>query len=231
MASGMEGEVQAYLRRLGGRLRLRPDDSGRRDLIDEARDHILSHAEELVADGVSPRVAVATAVRAFGPEERVAPALRGELVRRHLIRLSTALVILGVALGTGWQWLLAEAPPMPWPEHTRPVVLGLLDTGSDYTAAGAVLLASVGLALLVLPGRVPAMHRWRARCQRWSARASAASAVLGAAACVQLIGYLAVRAALAPASLAWPSVAIAGVLTLTGAAAVIAPLWRIATGR
>ncbi len=63
------------------------------------------------------------------------------------------------------------------------------------------------------------------------ARGIAVSAVLGAAAEAQLLGYLAVRGALAPQSLAWPLVTAAGVLTAICIPVIAVPLRTLVASR
>ena len=220
----VQREIDAYLRRLVGGQPFLSADSGCADLLDEVRDHVLSHAEQLMADGVMPHVAVSAALRDFGQPEKVGPALRADLLRPHLRRLSATLLLIGVALGAGWLYLLQVAPRTPWTHAARPIILGVLDKGADLCAAAAVPLAIASLGLLVLPSRWCTADQWRRRCQHWSFRTCVASVILGLAAACQLLGYLAVRGMLAPASLSWPAVSLAGLLTLSSVPLVARPL-------
>ncbi|GAA5154557.1 hypothetical protein GCM10023321_26600 [Pseudonocardia eucalypti] len=223
-----EAMIDEYLDLLGRRLRIDAGDVAGRDLLDESRDHLCSHREYLVDLGRPEREAAAAALADFGAPEDIVPRLRAELVRPHLRRLSAALLALGLVLGVGWTALFEFAPPVPWTQQSRPALSSLFDHGAERSAAAALLLATVSVALLVLPGHLRTLGRWRAVSQRWSARAAAASLLFGTAAGLQTFGYLIVRALISHQSLAWPAVITATLVTLAGAPIVARPLLAIA---
>ncbi|GAA5167013.1 hypothetical protein GCM10023321_59010 [Pseudonocardia eucalypti] len=220
--------VDSYLRELRAQLCAHASVPAGADLLDEVYDHVLSHAEHLVCTGAPAEHAVATAVREFGLPAAIGPAMRAELLRPYLHQLATVLLLVGAVVGLGWRIVLDHAPPMPWPVNTRPVALLALDSGAEYTAPAALGLAALGLLLLVAPTHLRSCVRWRPQCQRWAIRASIASATLGVITAMQATAYLAIRGALAPASLIWPAVILAGVLTLATTPAVVRPLFATA---
>lgn len=223
-----EAMIDEYLDQLGRRLRIDANDPAGLDLLDEARDHLCSHTEYLLARGRPDRDAAAAALADFGAPNDIVPRLRAELLRPHLRRLSAALLTLGLILGAGWTVLFELAPPVPWTERNRPVLTYVFDVGAERSAVAALLLATVSLALVVLPGHVKTLGPWRAASQRWSARAAAASLVFGTAAGLQTFAYLIVRTLISHQSLAWPAVITATLVTLAGAPIVARPLLAIA---
>jgi hypothetical protein len=219
--------LDAYLNALRDELGPRSSGGPAADLIDECRDHILSHAEYSIAQGVSPRSAIGSALHDFGALETVTMVMRGECRRQYLRRLSTVLLISGGVLGGCWRGVIAFGPVAPWRDGAQPAAIAAFDTIGDATATVAVALAAASLLLLLLPERLGPLRAptlLRPVGQRWAGWCCLVSAVLGATAVLQVAAYLISRGAMSPASVAWPAVSGAGLLTLAGVAAVVRPL-------
>ncbi|HEY0578967.1 MAG TPA: hypothetical protein VGD73_33085 [Pseudonocardia sp.] len=218
------GAIGGYLARLGGLLSPRATDPAAVDLLDELRDHLLCQVEQEVADGAEADAATDRAVAESGPVDGLASALRAELVRPHLRRLSVALLLLGVGAGATWTGVLLAGPAEPWTERTEPGPIVVFDAGGELAGTATLLAAVLGVLLVVGPGRFPALAGLRAGCQRWSLRACWLSLALGLATAAQLGGYLLVRALIAPSSLAWPAVIAIAALTMAAAPVLLPPL-------
>ncbi|WP_028935981.1 hypothetical protein [Pseudonocardia spinosispora] len=216
-------ELDAYLDRL--RTELGPGTGSEvTDLIDECRDHVLSHAEESVAHGGSPRSAMVEALSDFGAASSVGPVMRGELRRRPLRRLSAALLAAGAVLGAGWHCVIAFGPPAPWTDEARPLRIEAIRVVGHVSTLVAVVLALASLALLTVPGRLNAYSTARSLCQGLAMRACVISVVLGVVAATQVAAYLLSRGTVRPESLAWPAVWAAVGLTVAGVPVVLRPL-------
>ncbi|HEY2206568.1 MAG TPA: permease prefix domain 1-containing protein [Pseudonocardia sp.] len=212
--------LDAYLAEVGRRL----SDPDRGEVLDELRDHALSHAESLVAAGVADREAVAVAVRDLGPVDRLAGRLRAELLRPYLRRLSAALLLTGLACAATWTAVLLAGPAEPWDERTEPALVALLDVSGRWSAESALGLAATSVLTLLLTGRMRCSPRNRWTSQVLAITAASASLVLGIATGLQLLVYLAIRAHVSAASLAWPLVITTALLTLGAAPLVLHPL-------
>jgi len=219
-----QGAIDGYLTRLGGLLSRRPADPAAVDLLDELRDHLLCQVEQEVAGGAEADAATERAVAECGPADGLASALRTELARPHLRRLSVALLLLGVTAGATWTGVLLAGPAEPWTERTEPGPIVFFDAGGELAGTATLLAAVLGVLLVVGPGRFPTVAGLRAGCQRWSVRACWLSLALGLATAAQLAGYLLVRALIAPNSLAWPAVIAIAVLTMAAAPVLLGPL-------
>ena len=217
--------IEGYLHRLRARLWPPATDPRVEEVLDELRDHLLSDVEQRVALGADERSATIRALSDLGPLDTLAVALRRELIRPRLRRLSGTLLALLVAAAAGWKAVLLFGPAEPWTERAEPGPLALLDEAGEWAASAALLAALLAVALVARSGpELP--DRMRAAGQRWSLRACWAGIALGACTAAQLTGYLVLRAVLAPESLLWPAVSAAGMLTLAGA-----PLcWSILRG-
>ena len=206
--------LEDYLAALRAQLRARPVDPATSDLLDEMRDHLLCSVEQQVAGGLAARPAALRALAEFGRVDTVAGALRGELVRPHLRRLSTTLLVLGVVGGASWVGVLLAGPAEPWTEHTEPRPIVLFDAVGEFAGTATLLTAVLGALLIGCTGRFWRHPRLRACAQRWSLRACWASLTLGLLTTAQLGGYLLVRALTAPGSLIWPAVITTTAVTL-----------------
>jgi hypothetical protein len=218
------GAIDGYLARLGGLLSPRSTDPAAADLLAELRDHLLCQVEREVADGAEAKAATDRAVAECGPVDGLASALRAELARPHLRRLSVALLLLGVTAGATWTGVLLAGPAEPWTERTEPGPIVFFDAGGELAGTATLLAAVLGVLLVVGPGRFTALAGLRAGCQRWSLRACWLSIGLGLATAAQLGGYLLVRGLVAPSSLAWPVVIAIAVLTMAAAPVLLPPL-------
>jgi hypothetical protein len=207
--AGPQDIIDSYLQNLRSRVWPGPAARDSADTLDELRDHLLCEVEQQVDDGAEPRAAAQQAVLGFGPVDE----LQRELVRPHLRRLGNVLLILGLGAGATWTGVLMAGPPEPWTDRTEPGPIVFFDYGGELAATVTLIAAALAILLVTAPGQFLIRPRLRAYCQRWSERACATSLVLGVATAAQLAGYLAVRAVIAPTSLAWSSIAITGLLT------------------
>jgi hypothetical protein len=229
-----ESTLEDYLSRLQLQTWPRPMEPDATDLLDELRDHLLCDIEQQVTDGAQPRSAEARALAGFGPADRVAGALRVELVRPHLRRLSLALLLLGLAGGATWVGVLLAGPAEPWTDRTEPRTILFFDRVGEFAGTATLLVAALAALLIGCTGRIWRYPRMRAGAQRWSLRACWVSLTLGLLTAAQLGGYLLVRGVIAPTSLAWPAVLTTVALTVAGAPLLFGPLRTVAelqTGR
>jgi hypothetical protein len=217
--------IEGYLHRLRTRLWPPATDPRVEEVLDELRDHLLSDVEQRVALGADEPSAATRALADLGPLDTLATALRRELIRPRLRRLSGMLLALLLSAAAGWKAVLLFGPAEPWTERAEPGPLALLDEAGEWAGAAALLAALLAVAL-VARSRPGLPDRLRVGAQRWSLRACWVGIVLGACTAAQLAGYLVLRAVLAPESLLWPAVSAAGMLTLAAA-----PLcWSILRG-
>jgi hypothetical protein len=156
------------------RLRTRPwppaTDPRVEEVLDELRDHLLSDVEQQVALGADERSATTRALADLGPLDTLATALRRELIRPRLRRLSRTLLALLLAAAAGWKAVLLFGPAEPWTERAEPGPLALLDETGEWAGAAALLAALLAVALVARSGRgLP--DRPRVAGQRWSLRA------------------------------------------------------------
>jgi hypothetical protein len=228
-AAGPQEVIDSYLRQLRSRVWPGAADRDSTDTLDELRDHLLCEVEQQVTNGVDPRSAAQHAVLTFGAVDELTGRLQRELVRPHLRRLGNVLLLLGLAAGATWTGVLMAGPPEPWTDRTEPGPIVFFDYGGELAATFALVTAALGILLVVAPGRFLIRPTLRALCQRWSVRACATSLLLGLATAVQLAGYLAVRAAIAPASLSWTSIAITALLTAATVPILARPLRAVVT--
>jgi hypothetical protein len=198
------------------------------DVVDECRDHLLSHADDLVGHGQHPATAMSSALRSFGTGASVVDGLRGELHRAALRRLSRLLLFSGPLLAVSWRAVVVLGPPAPWRDDAQPRLVGTFDIAGLCTATVAVLLAGLGLALLVLPTRAGVPAGTRTRCQRWASVGLVGAVGFGGLATLQTVGYLIARGAIDAHSVAWGPVAALAVLTLALAALFTRPLRAVA---
>lgn len=220
----VDARVEGYLRRLRAGLSAQPGDPTSGDVLDELRDHLLCHVEDQVADGLDAEVAARRAVAELGSAAGLAAALRVELVRPHLRRLSVLLLLLGFGCGATWTGVLLAGPPEPWTERTEPAPILFFDIAGELAGTGTLLAAVLGVLLVAWPGRYLPHPGFRAGCQRWAVRACLASLGLGLVTGAQLAGYLLVRGLIAPWSLSWPAVLVTGLISLAAGAALRGPL-------
>jgi len=211
--AGPQEIIDSYLRHLRSRVWPGAADRDSADTLDELRDHLLCEVEQQVNDGAEPHSAARHAVLDFGPVDELTGTLQRELIRPHLRRLGNVLLILGLGAGASWTGVLMAGPPEPWTERTEPGPIVFFDYGGEIAATVTLVAAALGILLVTAPGQFLIRPQLRAYFQRWSVRACATSLLLGVATAAQLAGYLAVRAVIAPTSLAWTSIAVTGLLT------------------
>jgi hypothetical protein len=226
--SEAESAVEDYLSRLRVRTWPRPVEPEATDLLDELRDHLLCDIEQQVTDGAPPRSAAASALAGFGPVEQVAGALRVELVRPHLRRLSLALLLLALAGGATWVGVLLAGPAEPWTDRTEPAVILFFDRVGESAGTATLLVAALAAVLIGCTGRIWRYPGTRAGAQRWSLHACWLSLALGLLTAAQLAGYLLVRGVIAPGSLIWPAVATTAAVTVAAAPLLVRPLRTVA---
>jgi len=216
--------IESYLRQV--RYRISPPGAVEHadDVLDELRDHLLCDAEQLVANGVEPRSAAQRAVLNLGMADELARGLLSELVRPHLRRLTTTLLLLGLGAGAVWTAVLAVGPDEPWTERNEPSPVVFFEAAGQWAATLTLFVAVLGVLFVSASRRIRVGVTLRAVLQRGALCACWLSLLLGAATAAQLAGYLSVRAVLAPGSLAWPELAVAGVLTLVAVPVLAKPL-------
>jgi hypothetical protein len=125
VVSGAARNVDRYLERLAGTLAAGPDE--RRDLLDEARDHLLQAAADHERRGAGPEAAARLAVEEFGEVGQLAqdwePVLAMLDARRLAVRLIPGLLLVACAGGAGVV-LVPGHDPTSNPGHVA--VVGLL---------------------------------------------------------------------------------------------------------
>ncbi|HEX4246743.1 MAG TPA: hypothetical protein VH008_02680 [Pseudonocardia sp.] len=229
--AGPQEIVDGYLRHLRSLVWPGAADRDSADTLDELRDHLLCEVEQQVTNGVEPRSAAQQALCGFGPVDELTGKLQRELVRPHLRRLSNVLLLLGLSAGATWTGVLMAGPPEPWTDRTEPRTIVFFDYSGEIAATCTLVAAALGILLVIAPGRFLIRPQLRALCQRWSVRACATSLLLGLATAVQLAGYLAVRAVIAPASLSWTSIAVTCLLTAATVPILARPLRAVVAMR
>lgn len=114
----------------------------RRDLVREARDHLIDASEALMAKGAAPQDAEVAATRSFGTVEQVAPGYQALLAAGHGRR--TALLLFAVTLPQPVAWSLVH-------DEARAQAGTVRALNTVVESVGMVSLAAA-LALMVLGG-------------------------------------------------------------------------------